>query len=79
MTTGQKIAQARDAAGMTRQQLADACGIPFSTLMKIEQGVTKLPPLASVAKIAAALNMTVNDFVADPEPPPPKRTKRKPG
>ena len=75
MTTGQKIVHARDAAGMTREQLSEACGVPFSTLMKIEQGVTASPPLASVAKIAIALGMSVNDFVADP-PPPVAKSKR---
>jgi transcriptional regulator with XRE-family HTH domain len=80
MTTGEKIVAARKTAGLSRSQLASAAGMPTRSLEKLEQGVTASPTLAHVAKIAAALGMNTDDFVADPEPPePPKRTKRKPG
>lgn len=75
MKTGQKVVQARTIAGLTREQLSEKSGIPYSTLMKLEQGVTASPRLDDIAKIAIALGMSVDDFVADP-PPPVAKSKR---
>ena len=75
MKTGQKVAQARAVAGLTREQLSEKSGIPYSTLMKLEQGVTASPRLDDIVKIAIALGMSVDDFVADP-PPPVAKSKR---
>ena len=77
MNTAEKIIAARNAAGMSRPQLAGAIGLSPRTLEKIEQGVVAEPKLADVVKIAIALGMSVNDFVADPPPPVAQGTKSK--
>ena len=75
MTTAEKIVAARKNAGLSRPKLALAIGLSHRTLEKIEQGVVAEPKLADIVKIAIALGMSVDDFVADP-PPPVAKSKR---
>jgi transcriptional regulator with XRE-family HTH domain len=47
---------------MTLQDVADICGFMKSLLSKIESGKT-VPPVATLVKIARALNTTISTLV----------------
>ena len=51
---------------MTQMQLANKSGISRSTIARIESGKTK-PNIGSAAKLAAALNCTIDELVANDE------------
>ncbi len=51
------LRQAREAAGMTRQVLSSASGVPLSTLAKIEQSRSTDPGFLAVAALAEALGL----------------------
>lgn len=57
MTVGQRIKQARKAAGITRTELAERSGVPYPTLAGLENGdqktSTALPALAQVLGVTA--------------------------
>lgn len=59
MTAGQAVRAAREANGYTQQQLADAAGITRGNLARIECGAR--PDVGSdiLARIAAALGVTL--------------------
>lgn len=78
MTTGQLLTQAREAAGLSREELAERVKISLRTLEKLEQGAIKQPKLVTVAAIAAVLGRTCADFVPTPSPPPPPRPVGRP-
>lgn len=49
------VTYARDQAGLTRTQLAEACGVTVSLISEIEKGTRNATP-AMIIKMAAALN-----------------------
>ncbi len=51
----------------TMKDVADRCGFTVSLLSKIESGKTS-PPVATLAKIAAALGVNLADLLADERP-----------
>lgn len=55
MTVGERIRQAREAAGMTLDELAAKSGTIRQTIYKYEHGVVTNIPLSRVQKIADAL------------------------
>jgi len=59
---GQKIQKLRKERELSQDELARKADIPYTTLTKIEIGVIKNPSFKAVAKIAEALNVTLNDF-----------------
>lgn len=61
---GQTIAQARQAAGLTQQQLCRRAGLSYSTLTKIERGVIQTPSVFTIARIARATGTGVEDLLA---------------
>ena len=61
MTLGEMIRETRaEELDLTVHQLADMAGINASTLSKIEREVTKDPGVYVVAKIAMAMDTTVD-------------------
>jgi transcriptional regulator with XRE-family HTH domain len=58
-----KVYEARDAAGMSSSQLADASGVSRAMIGKIERCEVK-PTAALLARLAPALGMTLSDLVA---------------
>jgi transcriptional regulator with XRE-family HTH domain len=56
------IAGARRAAGLTREQLAERCGEHPVSIALLERG--REPRLATVLKVAAALDVSVEDLCA---------------
>jgi len=68
MTIGPRIRRTRRRLGWTLQQLADASGFTRSLLSKIETGKT-VPPVATLVKIAGALNVPVSSLIEEGETP----------
>lgn len=64
--TGDRVRVARTAAGLTQQTLATKAGIATKTLSRIEGGEDVR--LGTLTAIAVALDMTVADLLADPDP-----------
>lgn len=60
---GKRLQKARQAAGMTQQQLCSAANLSFSTLTKIERGAIKSPSIFTVQAIAGALGVGLDDLL----------------
>jgi FMN phosphatase YigB (HAD superfamily)/DNA-binding XRE family transcriptional regulator len=77
---GKQLQRARQAAGLTQQELCQRAGLSYSTLAKIERGAIKSPSIFTIQSIAAALNTSLNELmgivgpVKSPETPK-KRSK----
>ena len=83
MSFGQHLRVLREAAGMSRADLARKAGVPASTLRHWEGG-RGMPGLPALLRLAEALGVPVERFaegVEDPEqeePPKPKRPRGRP-
>ncbi len=64
---------ARQAAGLTQQQLCQRANLSFSTLTKIERGAIKAPSIFTIQAIAGALGVGLDELVGQL----PVRTNRK--
>jgi transcriptional regulator with XRE-family HTH domain len=77
---GKRLQLARKRAGLTQQQLCQKAGLSYSTLAKIERGAIKSPSVFTVAAIAGATNMPLEDLLNIPNsgitPPAPQTKKR---
>jgi transcriptional regulator with XRE-family HTH domain len=62
-TIGDKVRQIRTKQGLTQDQLARKCDIPYTTLTKIESNVITKPSIQTVEKIAKGLEMTIDDIL----------------
>ncbi|MGH7193708.1 MAG: HAD-IA family hydrolase [Candidatus Saccharimonadales bacterium] len=60
---GKRLQQARQAAGLTQQQLCHQANLSFSTLTKIERGAIKAPSVFTVQAIAGALGVGLDELV----------------
>ena len=56
-----KVCEARAAYGITQQQLADATGISFRTIISIEKG-HQLPSLLSAMRFANYFSLSVDQL-----------------
>ena len=71
MTTGERIKQARLAAGLTQKELADKIGVKFSAIHKYEAGIVVNLKRETISALAAALDvkpswlMCMDDAEAD--------------
>jgi len=70
---GSAIQEARKKSGMTQQELCNLTGISYSTLAKIERGAIKSPSVFTVATIAKATGVNVEDLTGDITPQAPKK------
>ncbi len=60
---GKRLQEMRKTAGYTQQQLCQAANLSFSTLTKIERGAIKAPSIFTIASIAKALNMGLDQLL----------------
>jgi FMN phosphatase YigB (HAD superfamily) len=60
---GQRLQEARKAAGLTQQQLCAQANLSFSTLTKIERGAIKSPSIFTVQAIATALGTGLDELL----------------
>lgn len=61
------LREARERAGMTQQQLADASGVPQSVISRIESGVTANPGISIVLRLARRLRLSADQLRFGPE------------
>ncbi len=62
-TIGQKIRKLRLTKDLTQEALARKADIPYTTLVKIESDAVKNPSIDTVTKIAAGLEITIDDLL----------------
>ena len=67
-SVGVAIRELRERLGLTMQQLSARAGVVDTTLRRVELGRT-VPHRTTVAAIASALGVTVDDLVAAPSAP----------
>jgi FMN phosphatase YigB (HAD superfamily)/DNA-binding XRE family transcriptional regulator len=60
---GKQLQAARQAAGLTQQQLCHQANLSFSTLTKIERGAIKSPSIFTIQSIAGALGLSLDELV----------------
>jgi transcriptional regulator with XRE-family HTH domain len=60
---GKKIKSFRLKLELSQDEFARKADIPYTTLTKIETGVIKKPSVFVMAKIAKALNITLDDLI----------------
>jgi transcriptional regulator with XRE-family HTH domain len=60
---GKKIKKLRIQNNSTQEKLAVKAGIPYTTLTKIESSVIKWPAVQTIAKIAKALDTSIDDLI----------------
>ena len=65
---------ARQAAGLTQQQLCHQASLSFSTLTKIERGAIKAPSIFTIQAIAGALNVGLDELMGQTVPVRTNRT-----
>lgn len=74
---GKRLQSARQAAGLTQQQLCHRANLSFSTLTKIERGAIKAPSIFTVQAIAGALGVGVDELLGNAVPALPGRRLQK--
>lgn len=72
---GKRLQQARQAAGLTQQNLCQKASLSYSTLAKIERGAIKSPSIFTIQNIASALNTTLDDLLGLPSTTTPQTKK----
>ena len=60
---GKSIQAIRVKRGLTQEELAKQADIKYTTLTKIESSVIKQPSVQIVAKIARALNISIEELL----------------
>jgi transcriptional regulator with XRE-family HTH domain len=60
---GQNIKKVRQKKKLTQDTLARIANIPYTSITKIETGVIKKPSVQSVAKIAKALGVSIDELM----------------
>jgi transcriptional regulator with XRE-family HTH domain len=60
---GKRLQTARQAAGLTQQNLCARANLSYSTLAKIERGAIKAPSIFTIQAIALALDLSLDDLV----------------
>jgi len=62
MSLAEQIKKYRQQKGLSQDKLARLAEIAFSTLAKIETGAAKQPTFDTIAKIAKALNVPLDEL-----------------
>jgi len=65
---GKRLQEARQAAGLTQQQLCQRANLSFSTLTKIERGAIKSPSIFTIQSIAGAVGLSLDELVGQSAP-----------
>jgi len=62
-TIGENIKKARAKLGLTQDDLAKKADIKYTTLTKVESGVVNKPSVQTMAEIAKALGVNIEDLL----------------
>lgn len=76
---GKRLQAARQAAGLTQQNLCQRANLSYSTLAKIERGAIKSPSIFTVQTIAVALGVSLDSLLGSPrrgQPTAPKQASK---
>jgi transcriptional regulator with XRE-family HTH domain len=73
---GERVRQLRIAAGMSQQTLAVAAGLSISVVAQLEQGLREDPRISTVAAIARALGVTIDELMPKTGPGEPATAKK---
>lgn len=73
---GQRLQSARQAAGLTQQQLCHQANLSFSTLTKIERGAIKSPSIFTIQAIAGALGTGLDELIGGTSTAPHRNLKK---
>jgi transcriptional regulator with XRE-family HTH domain len=60
---GDNVKKLRKKNGLTQDALARKADIPYTTLTKLESNVVKKPSVQTIAKIAKALNVNMEELI----------------
>lgn len=60
---GENIRKFRKKMNLTQDKLARLSDIPYTSITKIETGVIKKPSVQTVAKIAKALRISIDELI----------------
>ena len=63
ITIGENIQKRRMKLGLSQEDFAQKSGVKYTTLTKIESGVIKKPSVLIMAKIAKALDVSIEDLL----------------
>lgn len=58
-----RIKELRNKKSLSQQKLAMISGVPYKTLVKIEQGSSKQPTLQNIIKLADSFGITIDDLI----------------
>ena len=59
----ENIKKYRGKLGISQDRLSKLADVTYNTMIKIESGVNKNPTIETLAKIAKALNVSVDDLI----------------
>lgn len=62
-TIAENIKKYRQKMGISQDRLSKIADVTYNTIIKIESGSNKNPTIETLAKIAKALNATVDDLI----------------
>lgn len=62
-TIGDNIKKLRAKLNLTQDDLARKSGVKYTTLSKVESGFVTKPTVQTVAKIAKALNVSIEELI----------------
>ena len=62
-TISENIRKLRAKLGLTQDDLAKKADIKYTTLMKVESGTVNKPSVQTMAKIAKALDVAIEDLI----------------
>lgn len=66
ITLGQRLAELRTAQGLTVYRLGKAAGVPPISIARIESGEKQQPAFQTIEKLAAALQVSLDEFKTEP-------------
>ena len=62
-TIADNIKKYRNKIGVSQDRLSKLADVTYNTIIKIESGANKNPTIETLAKIAKALNVRVDDLI----------------
>ena len=62
-TIGENIKKMRAKLGLTQDDLSKKADVKYTTLTKVESGVVNKPSVQTMAKIAKALDVNIEDLL----------------
>jgi FMN phosphatase YigB (HAD superfamily)/DNA-binding XRE family transcriptional regulator len=60
---GLRLQRARQAAGLTQQELCQKSGLSYSTLAKIERGAIRSPSIFTIQQIASTVGVSIDELI----------------